>query len=81
VLLSGGALLLATVVGIGAAVWFFFARTGPAGADLRAVPNQNVLLITIDTLRADALGSYGGVAATPGLVGIASVCVRLFFAV
>ena len=29
-------------------------------ADLRAIPGQNVLLITIDTLRADALGAYGG---------------------
>ena len=28
-------------------------------------PNKNVLLITIDTLRADALGSYGGQARTP----------------
>jgi arylsulfatase A-like enzyme/Tfp pilus assembly protein PilF len=29
--------------------------------------NRNVLLVTIDTLRADALGSYGGQAATPNL--------------
>ena len=33
-------------------------------ADLRPIATQNVLLITIDTLRADALGSYGGEAAT-----------------
>ena len=30
-------------------------------------PHQNVLLVTIDTLRADALGCYGGPAATPAL--------------
>ena len=33
-------------------------------ADLHSIPHQNVLLITIDTLRADALGCYGGPAAT-----------------
>ena len=31
--------------------------------------DRNVLLVTIDTLRADALGSYGGRAATPNLDG------------
>jgi len=36
-------------------------------ADLRPIPGQNVLLITIDTLRADALSCYGGPALTPAL--------------
>src|SRR5438132_5316898 len=49
-------------------------------ADLRAIPNQNVLLITIDTLRADALGSYGGPAATPALDRLAAEGVRFDFA-
>src|SRR4029453_1419105 len=49
-------------------------------ADLRAIPNQNVLLITIDTLRADALGTYGGVAATPALDRLAADGVRFDFA-
>src|SRR5699024_8976770 len=42
--------------------------------------NQNVLLITIDTLRADAVGAYGGRAATPVLDGLASSGARFTFA-
>ena len=49
-------------------------------ADLRAIPNQNVLLITIDTLRADALGCYGGPAATPALDRLAAEGIRFDFA-
>ena len=41
---------------------------------------QNVLLVTIDTLRADALGSYGGPAATPNLDRLAAAGVRFEFA-
>src|SRR5213079_947961 len=47
--------------------------------DLHAIPNQNVLLITIDTLRADALGCYGGPAATPALDRLAAEGVRFDF--
>jgi arylsulfatase A-like enzyme/Tfp pilus assembly protein PilF len=36
-------------------------------------PDQNVLLVTIDTLRADALGSYGGRARTPNLDHLAAI--------
>jgi len=42
--------------------------------------DQNILLITIDTLRADALGSYGGQAATPTLDALASQGARFTFA-
>jgi arylsulfatase A-like enzyme/Flp pilus assembly protein TadD len=35
-------------------------------------PDQNILLVTIDTLRADALGVYGGAARTPNLDALAS---------
>jgi len=52
----------------------------PPHADLRAIPGQNVLLVTIDTLRADALGSYGGAAATPALDRLAAEGVRFTFA-
>jgi arylsulfatase A-like enzyme/Flp pilus assembly protein TadD len=52
----------------------------PAQADLHPISNQNVLLITIDTLRADALGSYGGAAATPALDRLAADGVRFDFA-
>jgi arylsulfatase A-like enzyme/Tfp pilus assembly protein PilF len=42
--------------------------------------NQNVLLVTIDTLRADALSSYGGPAQTPNLDRLASHGARFTFA-
>jgi choline-sulfatase len=49
-------------------------------ADLRALPGQNVLLVTIDTLRADALSAYGGPAVTPALDRLAAEGVRFDFA-
>jgi len=52
----------------------------PPQADLTSIAAQNVLLITIDTLRADALGSYGGQAATPALDRLAAEGVRFTFA-
>jgi len=63
---------------IAALVYVFYPRT--AVADLHPIPNQNVLLVTIDTLRADALGSYGGHAATPALDALAAAGVRFDFA-
>jgi hypothetical protein len=69
------AIVAASTVSLSAAC----ARPAPQ-ADLRAIPNQNVLLITIDTLRADALGSYGGRAATPALDRLAAEGVRFTFA-
>ena len=47
---------------------------------LTANPDRNVLLVTIDTLRADALGSYGGRAATPNLDDLAAHGARFEFA-
>ena len=49
-------------------------------AELYPIARQNVLLITIDTLRADALGCYGGPAATPALDRLAAEGVRFDFA-
>jgi arylsulfatase A-like enzyme/Tfp pilus assembly protein PilF len=43
-------------------------------------PDRNVLLVTIDTLRADALGSYGGRASTPNLDRLAAHGARFDFA-
>jgi arylsulfatase A-like enzyme/Tfp pilus assembly protein PilF len=43
-------------------------------------PDRNILLVTIDTLRADALGSYGGRAATPSLDRLAAHGARFTFA-
>ena len=45
----------------------------PSAVDPRRTVEQNVLLITIDTLRADALGSMGGGAATPNLDRLAAL--------
>lgn len=69
----GGILLLA--IGTGWCVW-------PREAALHIVrsADQNVLLVTIDTLRADALGSYGGRAATPNLDRLAADGLRYDFA-
>jgi arylsulfatase A-like enzyme/Tfp pilus assembly protein PilF len=42
--------------------------------------DQNVLMITIDTLRADVLGTYGGHASTPNIDALASQGARFDFA-
>ncbi len=47
---------------------------------IRQTPDQNVLLVTLDTLRGDALGCYGGRASTPNLDRLASLGVRFDFA-
>ena len=59
--------------GVVAAIGVWWIRSKPdalpaftKGAD------QNVLLVTVDTLRADALGAYGGRAATPHLDRLAA---------
>lgn len=49
-------------------------------ADLHPIAGQNVLLVTIDTLRADALSRYGGPANTPALDRLAAEGVRFNFA-
>src|SRR3954463_4858114 len=52
------------------------------GRSVAIVPNpdRNILLVTIDTLRADALGAYGGRAATPHPDALAAPGARLDFA-
>ena len=61
-----------------ALAWFWAGRA-PAPLVERTA-DQNVLLVTIDTLRADALGSYGGPAATPNLDRLAAAGARFEFA-
>jgi tetratricopeptide (TPR) repeat protein len=70
---AGGA---GVAVALVAAWWFLRAPAYVAGQN----PDQNVLIVTIDTLRADALGSYGGQAATPNLDALASHGARFSFA-
>jgi arylsulfatase A-like enzyme/tetratricopeptide (TPR) repeat protein len=61
-----------------AGAWWFGWRSAPVSFTRTA--DQNVLLITIDTMRADALGSAGGRAATPNLDRLAALGVRYDFA-
>jgi len=71
-------LVAAAAAGLAAgAVWF---AQRPRGIEFRRTPEQNVLLITIDTLRADALSSYGGAARTPNLDALAAAGIRFTFA-
>lgn len=70
------ALLL--LAGAGAVLAWVWSRGAPPLVERTA--EQNVLLVTIDTLRADALGSYGGPAATPNLDRLAAAGVRFEFA-
>src|SRR5215831_16533966 len=73
----GTAVILGVVLALRSLTSF---TAGGRQADLRPIRNQNVLLITIDTLRADALHSYGGRAATPTLDRLAQEGVRFDFA-
>lgn len=70
----------AAIIGLGiaaGAAWWAL-RGGAYTIDASA--EQNVVLITIDTLRADTLGSYGGAAATPNLDALAAQGARFDFA-
>ncbi len=74
--LTTGSLPLALAAGL-------LAGTGCSDAKLPLVrrdADRNVLLVTIDTLRADALGAYGGRAPTPVIDGLAAAGVRFDFA-
>jgi arylsulfatase A-like enzyme/Flp pilus assembly protein TadD len=71
--LVAGVLTLAAAAGIW---WFARPRTFVLTPDA----NRNVLLVTIDTLRADALSSYGGKAETPNVDRVAAMGARFTFA-
>jgi choline-sulfatase len=74
-LVLGGVLVL--LVAVASA---FLLRPDGSQADLRRIERQNVLLVTIDTLRADAPSCYGGPARTPALDHLAAEGVRFDFA-
>ena len=65
---------------LGAAVLFlgvFPATSGPAAAGTAAPSKLNLLVVTVDTLRADRVGAYGhGAARTPAMDGLARRGVR-----
>src|SRR5262245_5793232 len=69
--------ILAAVTGGGL---YGCARTVEPGRDFTPISDQNVLLVTIDTLRGDALGCDGGPARTPNIDALASAGVRFTFA-
>lgn len=62
-----------------AAAWFTRREREPTSAFLRTT-DQNVLLVTIDTLRADMMSIDGGRASTPNLDRLARDGVRFTFA-
>ncbi|MEO7271888.1 MAG: sulfatase-like hydrolase/transferase, partial [Vicinamibacterales bacterium] len=68
---------IACLVAVGAGAWWWL-RT-PAFA-IEVNPERNILLVTIDTLRADVIGSYGGRATTPNLDRLAASGARFAFA-
>jgi arylsulfatase A-like enzyme/Tfp pilus assembly protein PilF len=81
--LAGRWLLVVTLAASAAAAgwiaWSLLWRGQPP--DIRRTADQNVLLITIDTWRADALGASGsGKAATPNLDQLAALGTRFDFA-
>lgn len=74
-------LLIALVcVGVAAAGFVVYRTLRPRPFVLETRTERNVLLVTIDTLRADALGAYGGRAATPHLDRLAAEGARFSFA-
>ena len=70
---------MALVILAAAAVGYFWWQRGPAFV-VNPSADQNILLVTIDTLRGDALSSYGGPAQTPNLDALASHGARFTFA-
>ena len=60
------------------AAWLWWSRA--TAFSLTRDAERNILLVTIDTLRGDALGSYGGRAATPNLDALAARGARFTFA-
>ena len=66
------------LIAIGAGGWLWGRRADAFVIGQNA--EQNVLLVTIDTLRADALSSYGGAARTPNLDRLAEHGARFTFA-
>jgi len=73
------AIALIVAAGLIAGMMTYLVSRAPAFTVERDA-ERNVLLVTIDTLRADALASYGGRAATPNLDGLASRGARFTFA-
>ena len=72
------AIVLFAAVVAGLIVWLVQRRADRT--EFVRTSDQNVLIITIDTLRGDALSSYGGAARTPNLDALAAAGIRFTFA-
>jgi arylsulfatase A-like enzyme/Tfp pilus assembly protein PilF len=70
-------LVAVAIIAVGTAYW---ALRGGTAENLAVNSDQNVLLVTIDTLRGDALGCYGGPARTPNIDRVAAAGIRFSFA-
>ena len=70
-------LFVALAIGVVAAAAWYFTRSNAFEIERNA--DRNILLVTIDTLRADALGTYGGRATTPALDRLAASGARFDF--
>ena len=73
----GPVVMAAVALAAGIALWWF-QRSRSFAIEPRA--DRNVLMVTIDTLRADVLTAYGGRAATPHLDRLATAGARFTFA-
>ncbi len=71
------ALLVLALAAVTGGAWW---ATREAGFAIATDGDRNVLLITIDTLRADAISVYGGRASTPRLEALAARGARFTFA-
>jgi arylsulfatase A-like enzyme/Tfp pilus assembly protein PilF len=68
---------LGLAIALAAAAYLFLSRHGGGTVDLEAASSHNVLLLTLDTTRADRLGCYGyAEAGTPFLDSLAGEGVR-----
>ena len=66
-----------SAAGLGILVYFLVVNPGRRKVDLSGTPSYNILLITLDTTRADHLGSYGyKPAKTPNLDRLAQEGIR-----
>ncbi len=66
------AALILSVIVLGAVAFLVWWVAGRGGGRFRgATADASVLLITVDTLRADRIGAYGGPVATPAMDGLA----------
>jgi choline-sulfatase len=74
---AAGISTAAALIAVAGVAWV---SCGSRAVSIEHRADQNILLITIDTLRADALGSYGGQARTPNLDQLAAEGIRFDFA-